>query len=75
MNDLFDLPQHAIITGEKLGVRFVEARCDDLSIREIKTELEEVKDVKTMRRVGVGVNVYYNGATGYSFATRLSKRP
>jgi len=74
VNDLFDLPQHAIITGEKLGVRFVEARCDDFSIREIKTEMEEVKDVKTMRRIGVGVNVYYNGATGYSFATRLSKK-
>jgi TldD protein len=71
---LFDLPQHAIITGEKLGVRFVEARTDDLSIREIKTEMEEVKDVKTMRRIGVGVNVYYKGATGYSFATRLSKK-
>lgn len=71
---MFDLPQHAIITGEKLGVRFVEARTDDLSIREIKTEMEEVKDVKTMRRIGVGVNVYYKGATGYSFATRLSKK-
>jgi len=74
VNDLYDLSQHAIITGEKLGVKLVEARCDDFSIREIKTEMEEVKDVKTMRRVGIGVNVYYNGATGYSFTTRLSKK-
>jgi len=71
---LFDLLQYAITTGERLGARFVEARSDDLSIREIKTEMEDVKDVKTMRRIGVGVNVYYNGATGYSFTARPLKR-
>lgn len=74
VNDLLDILQHAVITGEKLGAKFVEARCDDLSSREIRTEMEEVKDVKTMRRVGVGVNVYYEGALGYSFATQLSKK-
>lgn len=73
VNDLFDLIQHAIITGEKLGVRFVEARYDDFSIIEIRTEKEEVKDVKTMHRVGVGVIIYYNGATGYSFTTKLNR--
>ncbi|MDH5690986.1 MAG: TldD/PmbA family protein, partial [Candidatus Bathyarchaeota archaeon] len=70
---MFDLLQHAIATGEKLGARFVEARSDDLSIREIKTEMKTVKDVKTMRRIGVGINVYYNGATGYSFTTKSSE--
>jgi len=74
VNDLFDILQHAVIMGEKLGTKFVEARCDDLSSREIRTEMEEVKDVKTMRRVGVGVNVYYEGASGYSFSTQLSKK-
>jgi len=73
-NDLFDLMQHAVKTGEKLGAKFVEARVDDLSSREISTEMAEVKDVKTMRRVGVGVTVYNEGATGYSFATQLSKK-
>ncbi|MDH5778966.1 MAG: TldD/PmbA family protein [Candidatus Bathyarchaeota archaeon] len=70
---MFDLLQHAIATGEKLGAKFVEARSDDLSIREIKTEMKTVKDVKTMRRIGVGINVYHNGATGYSFTTKSSK--
>ena len=73
-NDLFDLMQHAVKMGEKLGARFVEARMDDLSSREISTEMAEVKDVKTMRRIGVGVTVYYEGATGYSFATQPSKK-
>lgn len=73
VNDLFDLIQHAVITGEKLGSKFVEVRYDDFSIREIRTEKEEVKDVKNMHRVGVGVNIYHNGATGYSFTTKLNK--
>jgi TldD protein len=71
---LFDLIQHAIKTGEKLRARFVEARGDDLSSREIRTEMTEVKDVKTMRRVGVGVTVYNEGATGYSFTAEISKQ-
>jgi TldD protein len=70
---LFDLLQQAIKTGEKLKVRFVEARVDDLSSREITAEMAEVKDVKTARRVGVGVTVYSEGATGYSFSTQPSK--
>ncbi len=68
---MFDLIQHAVKTGEKLGARFVEARVDDLSSREISTEMSEVKDVKTMRRVGVGVTVWDEGARGYSFATQI----
>jgi len=71
---LFDLASHAVKTGDKLGARFVEARVDDLSSREIRTEMAEVKDVKTMRRLGVGVTVYHNGATGYSFTAHLSKK-
>lgn len=71
---MLDLAPHAVKTGEKLGARFVEVRVDDLSSREIRTEMAEVKDVKTMRRVGVGVTVYHEGATGYSFTTHLSKK-
>ncbi|MGD8565891.1 MAG: TldD/PmbA family protein [Candidatus Bathyarchaeota archaeon] len=74
VNNMFDLLQHAIITGEKLGARFVEARFDDFYIREIKTEKEKINDVKAVRRVGLGVHVYKNGATGYSFTTGLSKK-
>ena len=71
---MFDLIKHAVKTGEKLRADFVEARADDLSSREIRTEMTEVKDVKTMRRVGVGVTVYNLGATGYSFTAQLSRK-
>ena len=71
---MFDLLQHAIATGEKLGARFVEARLDDFYIREIRTEMDEVRDVKNIHRVGIGINVYYNGASGYSFETKPSKK-
>lgn len=71
---MFDLLQHAITTGEKLGARLVETRLDDFYIREIRTEMDEVRDVKNIRRVGIGVNVYYKGASGYSFETKQSKK-
>ena len=71
---MFDLLQHAITIGEKLGARLVEARLDDFYIREIRTEMDEVRDVKNIRRVGIGINVYYNGASGYSFETNPSKK-
>ncbi|UCC33171.1 MAG: TldD/PmbA family protein [Candidatus Bathyarchaeota archaeon] len=70
---MFDLLEHAVTTGEKLGARLAEARLDDFHIREIRTEMEEVRDVKSIRRVGIGVNVYYKGATGYSFETKPTK--
>jgi TldD protein len=70
---LSELLQYGIKMGAKLGARFVEARIDDLSSREISAEMTEVKDVKTMRRVGAGLTVYSEGATGYSFTTQLSK--
>ncbi|MDH5780164.1 MAG: hypothetical protein OEZ29_06175, partial [Candidatus Bathyarchaeota archaeon] len=71
---MYDLLQHAITIGEKLGARLVEARSDDFYIREIRTEMDEVRDVKNIRRVGIGINVYYNGASGYSFETNPSKK-
>lgn len=70
---MFDLLEHAVKTGERLGARLVEARLDDFYIREIRTEMDEVKDVKNVRRIGIGVNIYYNGASGYSFETNPSR--
>ncbi len=70
---MFDLLVKAINKGEKLGARFVEARSDNFFIREIRAEKQEIKDAKTTRKVGVGVSVYHQGATGYSFTTRLSQ--
>ena len=70
---MVDVLQYAVKKGEESGAEFVEARFDDLSIREILMEKTVVKDVKTLRRVGIGINTYYRGATGYSFAVDLSK--
>lgn len=70
---MFELLQYGVKNGETLGADFVETRFDDLFIREIVMEKKVVKDVKTLRRVGVGINTYYRGATGYSFSVDLSK--
>lgn len=71
---MFDLLQYGVKKGEESGADFVEARFDDLSIREILVEKKIVKDVKSLRRVGVGIYTYHHGATGYSFAVDLSKK-
>ena len=71
---MFELLQYGVKKGEDLGADFVEARFDDLFIREILVERKIVKDVKTLRRVGIGINTHYRGATGYSFSVDLSKK-
>lgn len=71
---MFDLLQYSLKKGEESGADFVEARFDDLFIRELLVEKQIVKDVKTLRRVGIGINTYCRGATGYSFTVDLSKK-
>ena len=71
---MFELLQYGVKKGEDLGADFVEARFDDLFIREILVERKIVKDVKTLRRVGIGISSHYRGATGYSFSVDLSKK-
>jgi TldD protein len=71
---LFEPLQYAIRKAEELGAEFVEARFDDFFIREILVEKKVVKDVKTLRRTGMGLYTYYRGATGYSFTVDLSKK-
>ena len=53
---MFELLQYGVKKGEDLGADFVEARFDDLFIREILVERKIVKDVKTLRRVGIGIS-------------------
>ena len=73
-SNMFELLQYGVKKGEELGAEFVEVRFDDLSIREILVENKVVKDVKTLRRVGIGLHTYYGGATGYSSTVDLSKK-
>ncbi|NIU81237.1 hypothetical protein GWN63_03205, partial [Candidatus Bathyarchaeota archaeon] len=71
---MFDLLKHGVKKGEELGGEFVEARFDDLMVRELRAEKRVVKDIKSFRRRGIGVNLYYGGATGYSFTVDLSRQ-
>jgi TldD protein len=70
---MFDLLEHGVKTAEKLGGQFVQARSDDQSVRTIVAENKILKDVKTLRRTGVGITVFYKGAEGYAFTVDLSK--
>jgi TldD protein len=64
---------HTIISKvESIGAEFIEARYDDLLIRTIIKDNERIQECKTMKRTGVGFNVYYQGATGYAFSADLS---
>ena len=71
---MFELLEYGVKKAEDLGGEFIEARFDDFSIREIYTERKFVRDVKTLRRVGIGINVFFRGSTGYSFTVDLSKK-
>jgi TldD protein len=55
--------------GEKMGARFVEARCDDLILRTLQRVNDVWKDVILRSRAGIGVVCYYGGASGYSFTS------
>lgn len=71
---MFELLKYGLKKGEELGADFAEVRFDDLFIKEILVEKRIVKDVKTLHRVGIGINTYYHGATGYSFTVELTKK-
>lgn len=65
--------KYGVEKGEKLGGEFIEVRLDNLVIREVHLERKSVRDIKTIRRVGIGINAYYGGSTGYSFTIDLSR--
>jgi len=69
---MFDELQTAISKVESKGAEFVDARYDELLLRTIIKENERIEECKTIKRAGVGFNVYYKGATGYAFSANLS---
>jgi TldD protein len=71
---LFELLEYGVKKAEELGADFVEARFDDLLAREILVENKQVRDVKNVRRAGIGIHTFYKGSTGYSFSVDLSKK-
>ncbi|MBD3192410.1 MAG: hypothetical protein GF308_17355 [Candidatus Heimdallarchaeota archaeon] len=71
---MFDLLEHVIQSGEKLGVDHIEARYDDLQLRTLVKENQKIKETNINRRRGIGITVYYQGVTGYSFSADLDKK-
>ncbi|MFX0039495.1 MAG: TldD/PmbA family protein [Promethearchaeota archaeon] len=69
---MFDELQAIISKLESNGADFVDARYDELLIRTIIKDNQRIAECKTIRRSGVGFNVYYKGATGYAFSADLS---
>jgi TldD protein len=56
-----------------MGAQFVEARLDDLSLRTLIKENEQIKEINIVRRKGVGITTYWDGVVGYSYSARLKK--
>lgn len=69
---MFDKLQTIISKVESKGAEFVDARYDELLLRTIIKENERIEECKTIKRAGVGFNVYYKGATGYAFSADLT---
>jgi len=71
---MFDKLQAIISKLESMGADFVDARYDELLIRTIIKDNERIEECKTIKRAGVGFNIYYKGATGYAFSADLSSQ-
>jgi TldD protein len=69
---MFDSLQSVIKKVEANGASFVDGRYDELLIRTMIKENGRITNLKTMKRAGVGFNVYHNGASGYAFSADLS---
>lgn len=70
---LFELLRYGVEKGEEFGGEFVEARFDNLVVKEITLERKLIREIKTAKRVGIGINAYYQGSAGYSFTTNLTR--
>jgi TldD protein len=69
---MFDLLQSIISKVESQGADFVDARYDELLLRTIIKENGRITQLKSMQRIGVGFNVYYQGASAYAFSADVS---
>ena len=71
---MFDNLQTVISKIESKGADYVDARYDELLLLTITKENERIQECKTIKRAGVGFNVYFKGATGYAFSADLSPK-
>ncbi len=65
---MLDLLEYGVKKAEILGAELVQGRFDDESIRNIMAENKVVRDVKTLRREGIGISAFYRGSMGYLIA-------
>jgi TldD protein len=71
---MFDRLQDIISKVETKDAEFVDARYDELLIKTIIKENERIEECTTLKREGVGFNIYYKGAMGYAFSADLSTK-
>jgi TldD protein len=69
---MFDKLQTLIQKAESLGADFVDARYDSITLKTVIKENGIITQFKTSKRSGIGFNVYYQGATAYSFSADLN---
>ncbi|MHA2254034.1 MAG: TldD/PmbA family protein [Candidatus Kariarchaeaceae archaeon] len=70
---MFEKLQASIRMVEKEGADFVDGRYDVITLRTIIKDNGRIRQLKTMRRTGIGFNVFYKGASGYAFTADLTK--
>lgn len=71
---LFDLLEYGVKKAEILGAELAQARFDDQSVRNIMAENKAIRDVKSLRRAGIGISAFCRDSMGYSFTVELSKK-
>ncbi|WXG44204.1 MAG: TldD/PmbA family protein [Promethearchaeati archaeon SRVP18_Atabeyarchaeia-1] len=70
---MFDLLKHGVKSAEAFGAELAQARFDEQSIRTIMAENNTIRDVKTLRRSGIGITAFFGGSAGYSFTVDLTR--
>lgn len=71
---MFDLLRYGCIEGEKIGADFCELRFDDLSLRTMIKENEQIKEINLIKRCGIGISTYFKGVVGYSYTAELTQK-
>lgn len=71
---MIDKLQTCVVSGEKLGAQFVEARYDDLTLRTLSRTNDVWKDIILRSRAGVGITCHHDGVSGYSYTASTAKR-
>ncbi len=64
---MLDKLHESVRYGEDLGADFIEARYDDLTLRELQRINEVWQDIQVKSRMGFAITAYVDGVSGFSF--------